>query len=718
MALAPLLALPDQPATPTAVVETAREPLLVSLVEKARRYRLIIALCIAAALALAVVITLLMTPLYTATTRLEISREQQNATRVEPDERQPAGQDAEFYKTQYALLEARSLAERVVRTLRLDTDAGFFAAHGEEPEGGVGAALTPTLRQARLKRAADLLLAHIDVVPINASRLVDLRYTSASPSYSQRIVDAWGTQFIEAGIDRRYASTAYARRVLEKGLADVGTRLEASERAARAFAAVNDIVPIGSTRDADGKTVIDRTLASANLDTLNNALAEATAARVIAEARAQSPDLSGSGAEGAAGVTAGTLRARRAEVAAELAKTLVQFTAEHPAARALREQLKVLDRSIAAEASLAGRSSTIAYQQAREREQALEQRVGALKAEFKRQQDANIRYTVLLREADTNRQLFDTLLQRSKQVSVSDVGATNVQVVDPAKLPEGPSSPNLALNLLIALFAGLGLAALAVFALDQLDEGISRPDDVSRALGLPFLGAFGTSSIEPAQALLDLKSEVSESALSVQSSLSLSAPEGVLPSIMVTSARAAEGKSTTALALASVLARVGKRVLLLDADMRSASVHVLTGLQNDDGLSGLLSTQTDWRALVQETQYPGVRVITAGQRPPNAAALLSGERFARLLLDLRQEFDHVVVDAPPILDLADAPLLSRAVEGVVVVVEAHGVSQRLLRAMIGRLRAAHAHLLGVVLTKVDVREGGYGYGYGYGRDQG
>lgn len=689
-------------------------PLLVKLMQSVSRWKWVILGIIAVALLVGVVVTLLTTPQFTASAQLEISRARQNVTNVETNDANQSGQDVEFYKTQYSLLKARSLADRVSHSLRLATNDEFFAANGIKPQGDV-ARLTPAERQAREELAAGILLSHIDISPIAASSLVDVSYTSASPVLASRIANEWCDQFIAAGIDRRYASTAYARRVLSSGLADLARRLEASERAAVNFANNNNIVALGSVRSADGKTEIQRTLASSDLDALNTALSNATAERIAAESRATA-STAGTGSDALTNTTIAGLRQRRAEASAELAKMLVQFEPNYPSVRAVKEQVAALDNSIAREVARVSNSRTAEYQELTAREQDLQQRVDQLKQRLGRQQSASIQYNILQREADTNRQLYDSLLQRSKQISVSDVGATNVAVVDKAEVPKTPSSPRLLLNLALALFVGIGLSGCVVFALEQIDEGLREPNDVARLLGVPLLGStpkqIGDEGL--IATLSDAKSQLSEAYLSVRSSLAFSSDHGVPRTLMVTSSRAGEGKSTTAAALAIVLGRTGKRVLLIDGDMRSPSVNALMDRPNERGLSNYLAGQDDWRPLVQDTDFRNISMMASGPVPPSAAELLSGDRVERLLHDLRDTFDHVVVDAPPILGLADAPLLTKSVEGCVFVIEAGGVAVRGLRAALGRLHMVHAHVTGAVLTKLGAQQAGYGYGYGYG----
>jgi capsular exopolysaccharide synthesis family protein len=188
--------------------------------------------------------------------------------------------------------------------------------------------------------------------------------------------------------------------------------------------------------------------------------------------------------------------------------------------------------------------------------------------------------------------------------------------------------------------------------------------------------------------------------------------------MMVTSTRAGEGKSMTSLALAVVIGVTGKRVLLIDADMRSPSVHEYTAGDNSQGLSNLLAGATDYQSMIAGTSFKGVSVLPAGPHPPSAAELLSNDRLRKITGELLKGFDHIIFDSPPVLGLTDAPILAGAVEGCIYVIEAEGVPVRGIRASINRLRQVNAQILGVVLTKLSTSASGYGYGYGYGYEYG
>jgi polysaccharide biosynthesis transport protein len=700
--------------------EQASPPLLLQYWQTAQRWKWIIVGVMVGALAIGLIATLLTTPKYTAESRIEINRETQNVTKVEGLESPESRLDDEFYQTQYSLLEARSLAERVARKLRLATNEAFFAAHGVDMDGGpIGLgqqqSQAPAERAKREELAVDLLLKNIRIVPIPRSRLVDVRYVSASPDISADIANTWVRQFIEQTLDRRFSSTADARRFLESRLADLGQRLEASERAVVNYSSSRGIVSLGRMTTADGRTEVDRTLLSSDLEALNAALTEATADRIAAQSRAATgSDTPGSTNDGA---LAG-LRQRRAEAAAEYARMQIQFEPDYPAAKALAEQVRTLDAAIAREESRISSSRGGTYAAAAAREGQLRERVDRLKESLNRQKRDTIQYNIYQREADTNRQLYDSLLQRYKEIGVAGVSLSNITIIDVAQVPTAPSSPNLMLNLALAFVVGLGLSLLAVLGLEQIDEGLRDPAAVAQ-LNVPSLGSvpdFGDTEID--ELIGDTKSELSEAYFSIQSNLAFSTDHGFPRSLMMTSSRPAEGKTTSSLALAVALGRTGKRVLLIDADMRSPSIHKFFGGSNGAGLSNFLVGNDNWGELVHETPFKGLHVIYAGPTPPSAAELLSGDRMHLLIEQAGAKFDNVVVDSPPILGLADAPLISRAVEGCAFVAEAEGVAVRGLKSALHRLRQAHAHIYGVIVTKISRKRAAYGYGYGYGYDYG
>jgi capsular exopolysaccharide synthesis family protein len=691
---------------------TRQAPMLVQNWETLKRFKWIAVGVIGSALLIGIMITLLMSPQYTATTRVEISREQKNVTNVRGVDQIDARDNLEFYQTQYSLLEARTLAERVARELRLASRDDFFAAHGVDPEGsdvfsesGGGQAD----RRAREKLAVDLLLDHVAIAPIERSSLVDVSYSSGSPDLSAAIVNSWVRQFVQSSIDRRYNSTADARAFLEQRLAELRRRVEDSERQAVTFAERNNIVAIDQSPSRAGGG--SRTLAAANLEGLSDALVKATAERIEAGSRAK---VRGTSIEALNNPAINDLREKRAELVSQRAKLLTQFEPTYPAVQALSEEIAALDTQIHGEENRAASVRSGTYQEAIARENRLRSAVSQAKAQLAEQQRDSIQYNIFQREADTNRQLYDALLQRYKEIGVAGVNASNIAVIDAAQVPTKPSSPKLLLNLVLALGAGIFLAAVTIFVLDQIDERLRDPSRVADALGIPFVGSVVAVDGEPAEAFADVKSDLFESYLTVRSSLALASDHGFPRSLMLTSTRSGEGKTTSALGLSAVLGRVGKSVALIDADMRSPSIHEILALTNERGLSNYLAGDDHWREIIQPTRFKGVSTIAAGPHPPSAAELLSGDRLSQLLAHLLGEFDHVVIDAPPMLGLSDAPMIARVVDGCLFVVEANGVPVRGIRSAVTRLQTTNASIVGALLTKLDARQASYGYGYEYG----
>ncbi len=695
-------------------------PILLQYMQVVRRWLWVILTIVAVSVAAGFVVTMLATPKYTAKSRIEISRVMKNVTKVEGLESGESGRDLEFYQTQYAMLEARTIAERVAKSLNLANDNTFFAAHGQEMDSATVALQQGDIgsRSGELGKREDqavaLLLGSLDIAPVRGSALVDVGYESADPILSARIANAWVDQFIQASMDRRFASTADAREFLETRLNELRQRLETAESQLATYASNKDIIALEGVEGTDGKIRSGQTLSEANLTALNTALAQATADRIQAESRASSQSR-GASAEAVNNPTITSLREARAEAQAEYSKLMVQFEPGYPAARAIEEKIKSLDSNIQAEERRVRSVRSQELAQAVMREEQLMRSVASLKAALNNERGDMIQYNIFKREADTTRQLYDSLLQRYKEIGVAGVEANNISVVDRAKPPKSPSSPRLIVNLALSLLIGLLMAALATFILEQIDEGIRKPDDVARLLNVPLLGSVpDVASDTPVIEMLDdVKSPAAEAYFSTLSNLAFSTDHGVPRSFMVTSSAPAEGKSTSSAALAMTLARTKRKVLLVDADMRSPSVHQLQNMTNEAGLSTYLAGGDDWLSNVKPTSKPNMSILTAGPTPPSTVELLSGQRMKLLVTEMLEHFDHVILDCPPLLGLADAPLLTQAVEGCVFVVQAGRIPPRGVNSALDRLRSAHARLFGVILTKLSERNAQYGYGYGY-----
>jgi polysaccharide biosynthesis transport protein len=695
-------------------------PILLQYWRIANRWWLQILAIIISCVVAGIILTLIATPRYTATSLIEIARQKENIVNVKGVEPDVSTADLEFYQTQYSLLRAQSLATRVAADLKLAGNDQFFETFRIKPEGtglfgsASGEKLTAKQRSDREKTAANILLNNISISPIRGSSLVEVQFTSPDPSLSARVANAWTAGFIASNLDRRYEAASYARKFLEDRLEQLRQRLEESERAVVTYASNQRIISVVGTGEG-GAGAAERSLITDDLSRLNAELAQSTADRIKAGSRLNGTDGTSSEALTNAAVT--SLRQKRGEAAAEYARLITRFEPEYPTVRAVASQIAALDQSIARETARVQSGINAEYRDAQQREEALKRKVEALKDGAIDLRRRSIQYNIYQRESDTNRQLYDGLLQRYKEIGIAGgVGTNNVLVVDSASIPEKPTSPRLLFNLAIALLAGMVLAAATVFALEQIDEVVKDPSDIADTLGVAMLGTVPTvTEAKPELVVVDRKSAISEAYLSIQTNLKFVTDHGVPRTLAVTSTRAAEGKSTTCYALAHTLARTGHKVVIIDCDMRSPSVHHLLELENKRGVSDFLAGDDALQALIlpADKSRP-FDAITAGPQPPNAAELLTGPRLAVLLERLSDHYDHVLVDAPPVLGLADAPLIGGQVEGVIYAVQANGVRSRMVKAALNRLRDANVHLVGIVLTKFDAKRAHYGYGYDYG----
>jgi capsular exopolysaccharide synthesis family protein len=706
-------------------IDTDRVPLVRQYLSIAFRWRYVIIGAAVACFLLGLIATLLMTPKYTAVTTVEIARDSSQVTEFQGVERETSAVDQEFYQTQYGLLRSRALSERVATQLRLVDDPKFYEMFGGAPKRPAFLASDgryPTAGRAERQRlAGEILGQNLAVNPTRLSRLVEIGFTSPDAAFSARVANAWAENFIQTNLERKIQATSYGRNLLQRQLALQKEQLDNSQRQLVTYASQQQIINLPAQAGGDGKTTSERSIVADDLAAFNAALSQATADRVQVEARYNQAGRSGASTEALRNQAINGLRQRRAELAADYQRLMVQFEPGYPAAQAIKSQVDQLDRSIAREEGRVSGSLEADYREARERESALQAKVDQLKAGYLDLRRRSIQYNIYQQEVDTNRALYDGLLQRFKEIGVAGgVGVNNISVVDPADVPQRPSSPKLLINLLISLLAGLGLGALIAFGLEQMDETIADPAEVGRRLGLSLLGSVPKtpSGIIPRDELLDRKSELVDAYLAVNTNLGFTTEHGVPRSLAVTSTRPEEGKSTTAVALATMLARAGRRVILIDGDMRSPSIHHLGGVDHDRGLSNFLAGDDQIETLTFDMSDLGFTAMSAGPIPPNAAELLTGNRLSLLIERLLERYDHVVVDTPPVMGIADAPLIASRVEGVIYVVESHGIRSSQVKTALGRLASANAHIVGGVLTKFEKDRAHYGYGYEYGYSYG
>ena len=672
----------------------------------------LVAFCVAAAVALGGAATLLTRPVYTARATLQIDRETEKV--VSADEQTPLDNFSdEFFLTQYGLLRSRALAARVAESLGLITDPSFLKAMTAQRPGSTS---TPLSVEERRQKVVDLLRAHEGVSPERGSRLVAVTFSSPDPVLSARVANAFAENFIAAALDRRFESSSYARDFLEKRLAQVKAKLEQSERDLVAYAAREQIIQLPAAGQPN-QAEAGPSLAAANLESFNTSLAAARAERIRAEQKwRQAQSSSGQGlSDILQSPTVQVLSQEHAKLVAEYQDKLRIFKPDYPEMAQLKARIDETERQLAVETGNIRQSVQAQYETALGNERALERQVDTLKSAVLDLRGRSIRYTILQREVDTNRSLYDGLLQRYKEVGVAGgVAANNISIVDRAETPQTPSEPRPLVNIALACVVGFAVGVGLAYLRETLDQAIRGPADMES--DLPMLGAIPLlgANADPRRALADARSPMAEAYHALRSALQFSTADGFPKTLLVTSPTPGGGKTTTAFAVAQYVARLGFRVLLVDADLRNPSLRALMGIEAAVGLSSLLTGATVLKETVQSTDIPNLFVIAAGPPAPNPAELLAGSRLPMLIAEGVAVFDMIIFDGPPVMGLADAPMIGASVAGCLVVIEAGRTSRGQLRQSLRRLSMAGAHVLGAVLTKYRAHHDPYGYGYGYG----
>lgn len=671
--------------------------------------------------------TLLSTPIYRSTVILQIERATPRVVRFEndPEQERMGSDDSVSIRTQQELLKSRSLAERVIDELRLDQSTpngqaaltlapsrqlGAEGGSAEESRGdyldrliaGYRKMTNPSVRNPEvLGREAVIsrFLGSLTVEPVRSSRLVKLHVDNTDPQLAARIANSTVQAFIAMGMERRLEASSYAKSFLEDQIKQMKAKLEESERRLNSYAQANQILTLDDKTSAINQTYID----------FAGALAKAEQERIkvdaiVAEVK-RNPEASLAVVDNK---IIQTYKEQRAKLQVEYQENLRIYKADYPKMQQIQAQITEIDAQIKREVgnvigSLQAQRDAVVKQ-----EELLREKVGQTRKQVLTTQDHSIDMNLLKREVDTNRQLYDSLLQRFKELGVSgNIVSNNVSIVDAAEPSLFPFKPNLLANLMVGLVAGLLLGAAIVVALEVMDDSIKYPDEVERVLGLPLMGIIPkiTRKRQAGKPIAlevheDPRSTLAEAYRSVRTALQFSTAEGAPKRLVVTSTTRNEGKSTTSLALAINFAQMGQRVLLIDADMRNPTVHKLLGIPNEFGLSNLLSSDNRGDRMITPTMVPNLSVLTAGPIPPNPVDLLTGPKLLLLLnITAALGIDYVIVDAPPMLGLADAVVLGNQLQNVLYVVQAGSTRKAQIKNALRRLRQGGLVPRGVVLTQ-------------------
>ena len=696
------------------------------------------------ACAVAAVRTFLSTPIYRSTVILQIDRAAQRVVSFNNDvDREQPSEEPNSLTTQVELLKSRSLAERVIDELRLDQSmpaaaapkagdgAGPGAEHATNPEAatkgdylerivvGYRKLTNPSTKNTEVLGREAVLRSFLDsltVEPVRNSRLIKLHVENTSPELAARIANSTVQAYIAMGLERKMEASSYAKTFLEDQIKQIKAKLEESERKLNRFAQEKQILTL------DEKTSVVNQTYTEYASALSKAEQERIKIEALFNEIKKNPDNVAMVGENK---TVQSYKEQKAKLEIEYQQNLRIYKPDFPKMQQIKAQITEVDAQIKKEIGSIAATVQAQYQSAQQQESLIREKLGQTRKQVLSTQDSSIDLNLLKREVDTNRQLYDGLLQRIKQLGVSGgVVTNNISVVDPAEASLFPFKPNLARNLLIGLAAGLFLGLCIVFVLEFIDDSIKFPDEVERTLGLPLMGIIprvnrkrGENKSVALDVHSDPRSTLAEAYRSVRTALQFSTPEGAPKRLVVTSTTRNEGKSTTALALAINFAQMGQRVLLIDADMRNPSVHKLLDIPNEYGLSNLLSSDSRGEKMIMRTTVPNLSVLTAGPVPPNPVDLLMGPKLLLLLnVAATLGIEYVIVDAPPLLGIADSIVLGNQLQNILFVVQASRTRKSHIKNGLRRLRLAGLMPRGVVLTQTlrgslpQDYESYYGYG--------
>ncbi|RUU07855.1 polysaccharide biosynthesis tyrosine autokinase, partial [Mesorhizobium sp. M7A.T.Ca.TU.009.01.3.2] len=610
------------------------------------QYRWLIVMMAAAGLVAGVIVTMMQTPKYLATTQLEVLVP--SAKVFQDIEVVSENSDVRAFLTAREKLKSRALAQRVVFQLGLSEKPDFlFPTPSFSPSNIVYRAFgmskspsieekTPEEREAiAIKRIQEDLTVNL----VTNTSLLSITFVDQKPKYASDVANQVAQSFIDQRLDQTSETSDLARQFIQEQVLQVKQKLQTSEEELVTYAKDAGITVTGD----------DKSLIGSNIEALNTALATAIQERLdagrvvdqIEKGRGSSlgPVLESEGLQ--------KLSEKLADLTSQYQQKLGILKPGFPEMQQLQSQIKELQRLYNNGVLAITDSLRLKYQEAQNKETDLKSKL----AEMERQQvvfnDKNIKYTILKREVDSNRSQYDSLIAKLNEVGVSsELKTQSAAIVDFASLPTAPYSPRLSINLAVALALFMALAASIIYIIELLNNTFTNPEQIEKELGLAMLGILPlVGDRELIASIADQKSGLSEAYRSLRTSLQFSGAEGAPRSLLVTSSEPSEGKSTTSFKLGQDFAALGARVLLVDGDLRKPNLHRLFGLDNAIGLSNLLTNtvrKDDLPGIFRPTKYPNVTVLTSGTIPPNPADLLSSPKMALILTNLGKRFDLVI----------------------------------------------------------------------------
>jgi len=636
-----------------------------------------------------------------------------------------------YFQTQYKILKGRDLTRRVVKRTKL-AQVPEFNGTAKPPSTpltlltDLRARLTSAVRGKPIVQDAPAVdespdesalvgafISRVSIDPVRGSRLVLVSFDATDPTVAAAATNALMDEYTEQNLEVKLQASQNMLDWLDKELAHQQKKVEESERA------------LAEYRDKQNALSLDdkQNIVLSRLNALNDAVTKAKMERMQKETQyGQIKPLMRGGVAGVSpealpivvqNAQMQQLKGKLAELQQQKVQLSAKYGEKHPAILNVNAQLVDTQRQLDLETSKALQSIKNDYDTAVLNERTLAQNLEAAKADAQDLSRKSVGYNVMEREAKSNRQVYESLLQHEKELRVSSNSrANNVRIVDRAEVPKTPLAPTGRRTWFTSLAIGFVVAIAVAFGLDYMNDTIKTPEDVTRRLKLPFLGLVPSvrGDKHPVLASSHVPHDFGEAFRSLRTSLISRFPDSGTKILAVTSAQPLEGKTTTACNIAMALAYGGSRVLLIDADMRRPGLHRPLRLTNERGLSQVLIGQARVRDVIQRTVDPNLLAITAGRTPPNPSELLASERMKTLISNLSHgPFDWIVVDTPPVLAVTDAVILAPLVSGVAFVVGAEMTRRRLAERALETIMAAPPKSAAIVLNRVDFARNKYYY---------
>jgi succinoglycan biosynthesis transport protein ExoP len=732
------------------VQETVEAPNLRDYWQVVTKHKWKILACFVAAVMLTGIAVFSMTPIYTAKATLLIERTPPQVVNIKQVLSESAGDEvSSYYESQYQVLRSRSLAAEVIKGQGLDKNPEFTSPGGDgnfiaqliaqlwdKPVAWLNSLFLPTV-PSNSGNSGDLSGVNsqlidayggmLEIEPLKRSRLVKIGISAPSPVLAAKIANAHAEGYVRQGFTLRTQANEEARKFLETKLAELQDRVEKSEDTLNDFRRKKGIISLNDKENI----VIDR------LADLNKRLTDAEAERIGLEAQArliQRRSYDSLPAVIGNGLIQG-LKTQVVQLEAEHAKLAAQFLPGYPRLAQVKAQLEETKSRLAQQINGVVEGINSAYFAAAGKERALRLQMDKQKSDAMALKDASVEYAILARQADTNKQLYDSVLGRFKEIAVAgEIPSSNVSILDRAEVPTRPSKPNKRLNLmlgaLVGLMGGLGLALL----LEHLDNTLRTPEEVERYLRIPNLAVVpdflclpkarknGKSRISRSESSLHSSlcvpskkaggsalplSMLSEAYRKLRTSIFLSRPAEPPKTILFTSGTNGEGKTMTVANTAIMLAQMELQVLVIDADLRKPTCHKALRVRGGRGLTDFLAGQEELDKVITPTSISNLFVLNCGSTPPNPTELVGSKRMDETLAALKDRYDFILIDSPPVMPVSDAVILSRMVDGVVLVVRSKETQKPIVKAAVSQLGNGHGKILGVVLNGVDIRSAEY-----------